>query len=125
MFHSRHAGVSITITSLTDIVAFLVGGTTILPSLQSFCIFASLSIFMTFMFVITFFVAIFALDERRISQNRNSIVPCVIHEEHTKKLWCEPNLTDRGIKWLYSNVILTKLGKAFVILSVICVTGFR
>lgn len=79
---------------------------------------------MTFIFVITFFVAIFTLDERRINQNRNSFVPCLIHKEHKKKLWCEPNLTNRSIKWLYSNVILTKLGKCFVILSVICVTGF-
>lgn len=31
------AGTSITITSLTDIIAFLVGGSTVLPSLKSFC----------------------------------------------------------------------------------------
>ncbi|XP_078356273.1 patched-related protein 18-like [Oculina patagonica] len=40
----KHAGCSITITSLTDFLAFLIGSSTILPALRSFCIFAAIGI---------------------------------------------------------------------------------
>ena len=40
----RHAGAAITVTSVTDIIAFGIGGFTVLPALQSFCIYASVGI---------------------------------------------------------------------------------
>ncbi|KAJ8306409.1 hypothetical protein KUTeg_016954 [Tegillarca granosa] len=40
----KHAGVSITVTSFTDILAFGTGATTIIPALRSFCVFAVLAI---------------------------------------------------------------------------------
>jgi Niemann-Pick C1 protein len=36
--------VAITITSLTDVLAFAIGGTTVLPALQSFCLYAAVGI---------------------------------------------------------------------------------
>ncbi len=76
----QKAGASITITSLTDIIAFLVGGTTVLPSLRSFCIFAALCILMTYLYVVTFFVAVLTLDEKRVAKKLNGILPCIKHE---------------------------------------------
>ncbi|XP_063708133.1 patched domain-containing protein 3-like [Culicoides brevitarsis] len=121
----QHAGASITVTSITDIVAFLVGGLTILPSLQSFCIYAAVCILMTYCFVVTFFVAIFALDERRIEQRRNAFVPCVIHTEEQSKIWYQKNLMHTFLEYVYSNFILTKVGKILIIMSVICTTGLN
>ncbi|XP_065087008.1 NPC intracellular cholesterol transporter 1-like [Ochlerotatus camptorhynchus] len=121
----KHAGASITVTSLTDIVAFGVGSITVLPSLQSFCIYAAFSVLMMFFFVITFYVAIFTLDERRIAANRNSFIPWKIHDEKSTQLWCQYNLMHRFIKFVYSNIILTKLGKTLIILGVICMTGLN
>jgi Niemann-Pick C1 protein len=116
------AGASITITSLTDIIAFVVGGTTVLPSLRSFCVFAALCILMTYLYVVTFFVAVLTLDEMRLAKNRNGCLPCIVHKE--TKLWCEPNLLPRSIRFLYSKLILNKVGKTCVILSVIGITAF-
>ncbi|XP_055603663.1 protein patched homolog 3-like [Uranotaenia lowii] len=121
----KHAGASITVTSLTDIVAFAVGSITVLPSLQSFCIYAAFGVLMMYLFVITFFVAIFTLDEQRISARRNSFVPWKIHDEKSTQLWCEYNLMHRFLKALYSKVILSKLGKTVVILGVMTMTGFN
>uniref|UniRef100_A0A336MF82 CSON014056 protein n=1 Tax=Culicoides sonorensis TaxID=179676 RepID=A0A336MF82_CULSO len=121
----QHAGASITVTSITDIVAFLVGGLTILPSLQSFCIYAAVCILMTYIFVVTFFVAIFALDERRIEQRRNAFVPCVIHTEEQSKIWYQKNLMHTFIDYVYSNFILTRAGKVLIIMSVICTTALN
>ena len=57
--------ITITIISITDIIAFGVGGTTILPALSSFCIYASVGIIATYFFQCTFFVACMSLDVRR------------------------------------------------------------
>lgn len=107
----KHAGASITVTSLTDMVAFLVGATTVLPSLQSFCLYAAVCVLFMYFYVVTFFVAIFTLDERRIISKRNAIIPCIIHEGEKTKLWCERNLMNRFVNFFYSNVVLTKIGK--------------
>lgn len=116
------AGASITITSLTDIIAFLVGGTTVLPSLKSFCIFAAMCILMTYLYVVTFFIAVFTLDEKRLAENRNSCCPCIVHKE--SKLWCDLKLTPRFITFLYSKFILRKPGKFFIIVFAIILSAF-
>lgn len=116
------AGASITITSLTDIIAFLVGGTTVLPSLKSFCVFAALCILMTYVYVVTFFVAVLTLDEKRLAKNRNGCCPCIVHKEN--KLWWEPRLMPRLINFLYSKLILNKAGKTSVIFAAIALSAF-
>ncbi|XP_034172296.1 patched domain-containing protein 3 isoform X1 [Osmia lignaria lignaria] len=115
-----HAGSAISITSLTDVVAFIIGASTILPSLQSFCIYAAFGVLLTFLFQITFYVAFFTLDARRVESKRNSIVPCIIHENFTPKFVSpQEELSSKIITKLYSNVILTKPGKIMTILITI------
>jgi len=75
----RHAGVSITITSITDFAAFAVGSSTVLPSLRSFCIYSAIGILATFMFQATFFVGWLALDQRRIDSHRDGMFPWYKH----------------------------------------------
>lgn len=116
------AGASITITSLTDIIAFLVGGTTVLPSLKSFCIFAAVCILMTYLYVVTFFVAVLVLDERRLANNRNGCFPCITHKEN-KLLW-EPKLMSRFIHFIYSKLILNRAGKTCIILIAVALSAF-
>ena len=50
----RGAGVAITITSVTDFLAFGIGGTTVLPSLQSFCIYCGVGIIVVYIFQVGF-----------------------------------------------------------------------
>jgi len=119
------AGASITVTSITDIIAFLVGAFTILPSLKSFCLYAAVSVFMTYFFVLTFFVAIFALDERRIAQRRNAFIPLIIHSVEKSNVCFQMNLMDRFLQHVYSKFILTKTGKIIIIMSVIGITSFN
>eukprot|EP00297_Palpitomonas_bilix_P001640 CAMPEP_0113876152 /NCGR_PEP_ID=MMETSP0780_2-20120614/5331_1 /TAXON_ID=652834 /ORGANISM="Palpitomonas bilix" /LENGTH=1021 /DNA_ID=CAMNT_0000862205 /DNA_START=52 /DNA_END=3117 /DNA_ORIENTATION=+ /assembly_acc=CAM_ASM_000599 len=72
-----HAGVSITITSLTDVLAFALGATTTLPALKSFCVFAVFGILGDFLMQITFFGAVMVFDARRIKQNRADCLCCL------------------------------------------------
>lgn len=71
-----HAGMSITITSVTDVLAFAIGSTTVLPALSSFCWYASLGILFDFLFQSTFFVACLTLDARRRQANRIDCCCC-------------------------------------------------
>ena len=72
----RHAGVAITITSVTDLLAFAIGATTVLPALSGFCIYASLGIFFIYFYAITFFLAWFSYDQRRVEDTRDGCICC-------------------------------------------------
>lgn len=121
-FMLKHAGVSITVTSVTDIVAFLVGSSTVIPSLRSFCLYAAVGTLMTYIYAVTFFVAVFTLDERRILGRRNALLPCIVHKEETK-LCLDKHLMDKFLKMIYSKFFLTKGGKIIVVMVVMCCTG--
>lgn len=120
----KHGGVSITITSFTDVIAFIIGSSTILPCLESFCIYAAVGVFMTFVFALTFFTACFVLDQKRFEDNRNGIIPCISHENYKPNQCSQSNITNRVIATIYSKVILTKPGKIFVVLITLVCLGF-
>nr|CAH7737017.1 unnamed protein product [Callosobruchus chinensis] len=121
----KHAGVSISITSLTDVIAFLIGSSTILPCLESFCIYAAVGVLMTFLFAITFFVACFVIDEQRIAKKRNGVMPwIVLPDDYTPNECSQRQISNNIFRVLYSKVVLTTPGKIIVIsISIIC-AGF-
>uniref|UniRef100_A0A336MLU8 CSON014057 protein n=1 Tax=Culicoides sonorensis TaxID=179676 RepID=A0A336MLU8_CULSO len=119
------AGASITITSITDIMAFIVGGLAAMPILQSFCLYSAISIFIMYLFVITFFVAIFTLDEKRVIQNRNGFIPCIKHDDKSSQLCMDKNLMQQFLTVLYSKFILTHVGKAIIIIATIAFTAIN
>ncbi|KDR12704.1 protein patched homolog 3-like [Zootermopsis nevadensis] len=112
----RRAGVSITITTLTDVAAFLVGALTILPSLQSFCLYAAAGLLMTYIFQTSFFVACFVLDERRIKKNRNCALICYKHRDYKPNPCSEVEYSKPILYTVYSKAVFTKPGKLLVIL---------
>ena len=57
----KHAGVAVSVTTFTDVIAFFVGTNTLLPGLQSFCVYAAVSIFTIYVLQVTHFVAWFSL----------------------------------------------------------------
>lgn len=58
------AGPSITTTSITDFAAFLAGSITLIPAISSFCTFCAVCVIFDFLFQVTLFVAIYAIDIR-------------------------------------------------------------
>ena len=74
------AGVAITITSITDFIAFGIGASTVLPALRSFCMFASIGILVIFYFQTTWFAALLALDEYRTEAGRDGCLCCLVHK---------------------------------------------
>ena len=73
----KHSGVAITITSVTDLLAFGIGATSILPALGNFCAYAALGIFAVFLQMASFFLAWLVIDQRRIDARRDGIFCCM------------------------------------------------
>ena len=75
------AGMSINVTSFTDIFAFLIGSTTSLPALRNFCFYAALGIFFDYLYQLTFFAAFLAIDERRRMLKKGDCFCCPTCDE--------------------------------------------
>lgn len=70
------AGSSITLTSLTDIMAFTIGATTSLPGLRWFCVWAAIAVLAVFLITVTIFAALLVLDAQRQEAARMDFLCC-------------------------------------------------
>lgn len=61
----QHAGVSVFFTSITDMIAFLVGISSVFPSIQQFCAYTATGILFAFVYQVLFFSSALALDAHR------------------------------------------------------------
>lgn len=85
-------GVTITMTTLTDLVAFAVSTKSQFPSITYFCTYAALTISCAFLMIVTVFVALLSFDVRRIKANRRNCLP-ICHAPEPKEgnpPWDEP-----------------------------------
>merc|ERR1712038_279135 len=111
------AGASITVTSLTDIVAFGISASSSLPALASFCGYASIGIFFLWFFASTFFSATMVLDERRQRDNRRECLCCLTRKkdyEESADGFEEGRLSVYFRKY-HAPFILSTIGKIIVI----------
>eukprot|EP00339_Tiarina_fusa_P000476 CAMPEP_0117030122 /NCGR_PEP_ID=MMETSP0472-20121206/21749_1 /TAXON_ID=693140 ORGANISM="Tiarina fusus, Strain LIS" /NCGR_SAMPLE_ID=MMETSP0472 /ASSEMBLY_ACC=CAM_ASM_000603 /LENGTH=1052 /DNA_ID=CAMNT_0004738069 /DNA_START=178 /DNA_END=3339 /DNA_ORIENTATION=+ len=70
-------GASITVASLSESVAFLLGAITKMPAVQAFAIYASVAVFFDYVLQITAFVSLLSLDTKRSNSLRIDCLPCV------------------------------------------------
>ena len=73
----RKVGPAITMTTMTDLLAFAVGTSSKFPSIIYFCTYAALSITFAFLFLVTVFVAFMSYDCRRMKAGRRDMAPCL------------------------------------------------
>ncbi|UYV60852.1 daf-6, partial [Cordylochernes scorpioides] len=69
----KQAGVSITVTSLTNLASFMAGCITPVRAVQIFCLYSSVSVIFTFFFQITFFAGCMTLLARAERRNLHSV----------------------------------------------------
>ncbi|XP_029102304.1 patched domain-containing protein 3 [Scleropages formosus] len=83
----KEAAISITITTLTDVLAFYIGLMTPFRSVRSFCLYSSTSILFCYFYSITFFGAFMVLNGRREKSNRHWLTCKEVPED------CPPGLS--------------------------------
>lgn len=123
----RHAGVSITVTSVTDFVAFAIGSTTVLPALRSFCLYAAIGIAAIYFFQSTFFVACLSLDQRRLEDSRHGFLWCWKIKNWTpndcsQRDLCQTFFTEVYAKFLFK--LPVKIVVIVVTAAVLAVSGW-
>jgi len=116
-----HAGVSITITSLTDLLAFALGSTSSLPGLATFCGFAAIGIAADFILQITFFAGWLALDAYREAKERADcccLAPVLCAPACATTACCAtyPTLQDLNVKY-YVPFLRNKVVKVCILLG--------
>jgi len=113
----QHAGVSITVTSLTDIFAFGVGAISIMPGLESFCVSTAFGLAAIFLLQISWFVAWMSLDEARVLAKRDGVLPCVIHPDNSNGFSCLPSpKSNWNMGTLYAHLLNSKVFKVVALL---------
>ncbi|XP_071481621.1 patched domain-containing protein 3-like [Diadema antillarum] len=93
------AAVSITITSITDALAFGIGSINPLPAVRVFCLYTGVAVIFDYIFQITFFGACMALTGRREAANRHvwTLIKVIPREEAPStayKLCCAGGLSE-------------------------------
>ena len=77
----QEAGIAITVTSATNVIVFAIGASTVLPALQSFCLYCAVGILAVYVYQATIFTAALTLDQRRQGKRRNGCLPCIRHKD--------------------------------------------
>ncbi len=116
----RHAGMAITITTLTDILAFAVGASTVLPALRYFCLYCAFAIFFVYVYMLTFFFALFVLDQRRVEAKRSAFFCCnKLPDDYQPNACSQKPLLPRFFR-AYAGFLINKYVKiAIVVLTTI------
>ena len=98
-----HAAVSVTITSVTDFLAFLIGMITVFPSVFGFCLFTAVAVLFDYIYQITFFAGCLALDGYREDANHHAITFRTVlptsyasKKSQSYRLWCSGGLKVEG-----------------------------
>lgn len=81
----RRVGLSILLSTFTQIATFIVGLYINIPALRSFCLIAAISLFCNFVFQMTALPALIALDLRRKSAGRWDLLPCIRSKKYNQK----------------------------------------
>ena len=122
-FTLSKVGSTITMTTLTDVVAFYVSTTTSFPAIRYFCIYAALCISIEFILQITLFIAFMTFDSMRIYGKRCDIFPMLIVRDRNRcSVTSKVSFADRFMH-KYAKFLLKWPVKACVIVLSLCMVS--
>ena len=96
----KHVGSSITMTSVTDIVAFIVTQKSDILSVRLFCIYAAVTVTVAYLLMMSLFVCFVVYDIKRIENGRRDIVPCMISPERITEPWMKIYKSEKVCSYL-------------------------
>ncbi|CAI2348599.1 unnamed protein product [Caenorhabditis sp. 36 PRJEB53466] len=127
------AAVSITVTSLTDLISFGVGCATPFPSVQMFCAYAVAAVIFTYVYQLTFFAAVMVYTCRREMDNRHCITFHKLKRENESlpekmavqgdRSFEKNSMLARFFRTTYSDFLLNPLVRVFILTSFLAYLG--
>ena len=121
------SGMAVSVSSVTNIVAFSIGATTVIPALRSFCLYCSVGIMAIFIYTLTFFTACMVIDQKRIDERRDGCLCCYKHGDS----WSPNNATNiEQPNFLFTKFVkfstyrLTKIFVIMLTLGYFCVACY-
>lgn len=135
----EEVGMSITLTSATTVFAFCLGSRSTIPGIRWVCVYASITIFIDYIYQVTLFVALLTLDERRTirarahSQKRGDYqliagvyasVGNALPEAEVKDSQQNSSLFTQQIMAWYGRQLLRPISKVLVLVAFASLFGF-
>jgi len=114
----KHAGVAVSVTTFTDVIAFFIGSNTVLPGLQSFCIYAAVAIFAIYALQVTHFVAWLSLDVRRQNSHRDGCICCYVHKNFKSFDFSKGSWLNKAFRFI-GNLLLKKLVQVIILTATV------
>ena len=110
-------GASVTMTTMTDIVTFAISASSDFPAVRFFCFFAMAAILMTYLLVMTVFLAFMSLDVSRIEASRLDLL-CCVKQKNSLEPWKRSSSTiSRKVRQFFSEFSknISALGSKYVL----------
>ncbi|XP_052818813.1 patched domain-containing protein 3-like isoform X2 [Mya arenaria] len=139
----RSSGVGITITSITDLIAFLAGVGSSFLAVRNFCIYTAVAVVFCYINNISLFAACLTINERRVEQNRHFFTCRRVKPKEELKAIGKSNLyaiccggsppnnrndaesfLDKFPRWLFPKVVLKLPFKIIIIVLFVCYLAF-
>ncbi|KAL1139914.1 hypothetical protein AAG570_006891, partial [Ranatra chinensis] len=105
-------GPSMLLTSISESACFFLGGLSDMPAVKAFALYAGMALFLDFLFQITCFVSLLALDTNRQSENRLDVL-CCLHASNKEEHLSE-GLLYRLFKSLYVPFLMHRITRPVV-----------
>ncbi|XP_062568015.1 patched domain-containing protein 3-like [Saccostrea cucullata] len=81
----KKCGITITITSITDLLAFLIGATSVFISIRNFCIYIGVAVLFCYLNQLFFFSSAICLNEIRTKEKRHYYLCCLkLNQDETE-----------------------------------------
>ncbi|KAG7199591.1 hypothetical protein KM043_014196 [Ampulex compressa] len=109
-------GPSMLLTSTSEFFCFLIGAFSSMPAVNTFALYASLSILINFVLQITAFISLLSLDCRRSEDNRLDVFCCIASERAGAIVKQTPGLVYTIFKKFYTPFLMLKPVRIAVLL---------
>lgn len=111
--HAEHVGrtlgrvgPSMLLTSVSEAACFLIGALSDMPAVKTFALYATVALLLDFLFQITCFVSLLALDARRYEGKRFDVLCCVVSSAEDDGSEQQENVLSNIFKKFYAPYLL-------------------
>jgi Niemann-Pick C1 protein len=126
-------GLSITLTTMTSVLAFGLGCISSIPAVYWLCLYAFPTLFINYLYQVTFFVALIVIDEHRMQAKRRGCCVCIratgepaSSGEGTQDNSNKPSelpLADRIMLWYADKLLLPAVKAAVLVIFAALLVG--